>query len=221
MSPRASTKKRTESKHRGTELEVLVEEESAEEALKPLLSNLLRSRQIRVNIRKFQGKPDLLKKLPLRLAGYAASRRRGVDVRVVVLVDRDTDDCVELKRQLDKIARGAGLVPRSDTPGAFHVLNRIAVRELESWYFGDWCAVRKAFPKVAKDVPRKYRSNPDQAQGKCSDAFEKILAAGGVRVVSKPDWGRRIGPHLSLNENRSPSFLAFIQGVESIVAPEH
>lgn len=196
-----------------------MEEESAGEALKPLLSTLLDGHQVRVGIRKFQGKPDLLKKLPQRLEGYASARRRGADVRVAVLVDQDNDDCGELKLRLDKIARGAGLVPRADAgaPGEFQVLNRIAVRELECWYFGDWHAVRTAFPKVPKEVPRKYRGNPDLAAGKASDAFEKLLATSGVRVVSKPDWGRRVGPHLSLESNRSPSFRYFVSGVRGLV----
>ncbi|MBU7597164.1 DUF4276 family protein [Streptomyces sp. P38-E01] len=218
MSRVSSGGKRTKTAFGGIELEVLVEEESAEEALKPLLSNLLQGTRIRVGIRKFQGKPDLLKKLPQRLEGYALSRQRGSDVRVVVLLDQDNDNCAELKLRLDRIARNAGMVPRADAPeGAFQVLNRIAVRELECWYFGDWDAVRKAFPKVPGEVPKKYRQNPDLAAGKASDAFGKVLGTSGVRVASKPQWGKRAGPHLSVSQSRSPSFLTFVRGVKEIV----
>ncbi|MBC3991090.1 DUF4276 family protein [Streptomyces sp. AC563] len=202
------------------ELEVLVEEESASEALKPLLARVLQGSDVQLRIRRFQGKPDLLKKLPDRLLGYAAARRRGSDVRVVVLVDRDNDDCATLKKDLDRFARQAGLTPRvdADNAGCFDVLNRIAIRELESWYFGDWDAVRKAFPKVAKEAPRAYRANPDLPAGKASDVFEKILSSSGVRIASKPEWGRRIGPRLSVEENRSPSFHAFLSGVRALIA---
>ncbi|WP_157996895.1 MULTISPECIES: DUF4276 family protein [Streptomyces] len=201
------------------QLEVLVEEESAKRALKPLLSALFDGRRVKISVRTFCGKPDLLKKLPERLAGYAASRRRGEDIRVVVLVDRDNDTCTELKTRMDEIARSAGLVPRGDDSGTgrFQVVNRIAVRELESWYFGDWPAVRKAFPKMGAEPPKKYRGNPDAAQGKCSDAFEKALSASGVRMASKPQWAERVGAHLSLTENASPSFHAFVRGVGDLV----
>ncbi|MFI2239152.1 DUF4276 family protein [Streptomyces chrestomyceticus] len=200
-------------------IEFLVEEESAGEVLKPLLANMLEGRNVRVKIHPFRGKPDLLKKLPNRLRGYASARRRGDDIRVVVLVDKDGDDCVALKETLDRTARSAGLVVRADKGdgGVFQVLNRIAVRELESWYFGDWGAVRKGFPKAPADMPRAYRGNPDAVGGKCSEAFERVLRSGGMRVASKPEWGRRIGPHLELDgRNRSPSFRAFVEGVRDI-----
>ncbi|MET8883065.1 DUF4276 family protein [Streptomyces rubiginosohelvolus] len=199
-------------------MEFLVEEESAAEALKPLLSKIFAGEQIRTAVRQFQGKPDLLKKLPQRLQGYAAARRRGEDIRVVILVDLDTDSCVALKKKLEEAAGEAGLITRarSDDEGVFHVLNRIAIRELESWYFGDWGAVRKAFPKVSREVPRAYKRNPDSVSGKCSDAFEKALRSSGVKISSKPEWGRRVGPHLSLEGNASPSFNAFISGVREI-----
>lgn len=203
-------------------LELLVEEESADEALKPLVGQIFQGEAVRVGIRRFQGKPDLLKKLPERLRGYAAARRRGEDFRIVVLVDQDNDDCKVLKEKLDSIAEQAGLTTRAKRAGAgpFQVLNRIAIRELESWYFGDWPAVRTAFPKVTQDVPRTYKNNPDSASGKCSDAFEKVLRAHGIRMASKPEWGRRIGPRLSLSDNRSPSFNAFVSGLREIATPD-
>lgn len=206
---------------RFVQLEVLVEEQSASEALKVLLPRIVQDKEVRVKIHPFRGKPDLLKNLPVRLRGYAAARNRGEDIRIVVLVDQDTDNCGELKKILDAEARKAGLTPRADKMenNVFHVLNRIAMRELESWYFGDWGAVRKGFPRVSSQVPKAYRGNPDVVSGKCSDAFERVLRACGIRIVSKPDWGRRIGPHMDVSgNNRSPSFRAFVDGIRDISA---
>ncbi|SOD60617.1 protein of unknown function [Streptomyces zhaozhouensis] len=221
MSRKASGPSRSRRSRSSLLLEVLVEEESASEALKPLLSRILAGWEVRVRVHPFRGKPDLLKKLPNRLRGYAAARRRGEDIRVVVLVDKDGDDCKALKQQLDVIARKAGLVPRvaKGADGAFHVLNRIASRELESWYFGDWDAVREGFTKVPAEPPRAYRGNPDVPAGKCSDAFERVLRSCDTRIASKTEWGRRIGPHLDCaGKNRSPSFRAFVDGVRDIVS---
>ncbi|MGW7516977.1 DUF4276 family protein [Streptomyces sp. NPDC054796] len=203
-------------------IEVLVEEESASTALRPLIHKILEGTGARFQIRHFRGKPDLIKRLPERLRGYAQARKRGEDLRVVVLVDRDSDDCAVLKADLDAIAREAGLTPRAGTgsgsSGSFHVLTCVAVRELESWYFGDWEAVRAGFPKVPKDAPRAYRSNPDSVDKKCSDDFEKMLRASRVNIASKPEWGRRVGPNLSVDGNKSPSFRAFVKGVRDIAS---
>lgn len=48
-------------------------------------------------IHTFQGKRDLLGKLENRLKGYA--RWLPADWRIVVVVDRDDDDCLRLKQQ--------------------------------------------------------------------------------------------------------------------------
>ncbi len=203
-------------------LEVLVEEESADEALTCLLRTVLRDEPVTFKVRRFQGKPDLLKKLPDRLRGYANARARGEDVRIVVLVDRDDDDCVRLKKELDQIVAKAGLVSRArqSAEGFFCVLNRIAVRELETWYFGDWQAVRTAFPKAPAQPGRAFRRNPDSVGGKHSDAFQKELRKGGVSIAAKPEWGRRIGPHLDPRRNSSASFRAFVEGVLALVRSE-
>ena len=171
-----------------------------------------------IEVRPHRGKPDLLKKLPTLLQGYALLRRRGRDVRVLVLVDQDTDDCAALKRRLEDIARGAGPATRQTARGGpFAVVNRSAVRELENWYLGDWGAVRSAFPKVKADVPTEYRHNADKCDKETSDVFADVLRRNGVRNESKPDWAKRIGPHLSPEANRSPSFGAFLQGARSLL----
>ena len=97
-------------------------------------------------IHAFRGKDQLLKRLPSRLNGYA--RWIPPDYRIVVLVDRDNEDCEKLKAQLEQIALNAGLATRSQPAGGqFTVINRIVIEELEAWYFGDWQAVRNAHPR--------------------------------------------------------------------------
>ncbi|MBA0051721.1 DUF4276 family protein [Streptomyces sp. AJS327] len=202
---------------RAVELEILVEEESAGIAVKDLVHRVVADAQVTVRIRQFRGKPDLLKKLPARLRGYAAARDRGDDVRILVLLDKDDDDCRNLKANLDSIAMQAGLTVKGKQGGEFCVLNRIAVRELESWYFGDWRAVRKAFPKIPVEPPKRFRGNPDCVDGKPSEAFNRVLRGAGVRMTAKTMWGQRIGPHLDPDRNNSMSFRAFIDGLREIV----
>ena len=92
------------------------------------------------DIHAFRGKTDLLRKLMKRLRGYAMWIPE--HFRIVVVVDRDNHDCRELKEHLDTVASDSGLLTRSPAGHrAWQVVNRIAIEELEAWYFGDWEAV--------------------------------------------------------------------------------
>ncbi|WAE72032.1 DUF4276 family protein [Streptomonospora nanhaiensis] len=204
---------------RPTELEVLVEEESAALLLRRNLRSWLGcGSETIIKVRPFKGKPALLQKLPVVLEGYAALRRNGHDVRVLVLVDQDADDCSVLKGQLEDMACEAGLGTRQTSRGRpFVVVNRMAVRELENWYFGDWEAVRSAFPKIRVQAPAEYRNNADRRDKKTSDVFEKMLVSAGIRNASKPDWADRVGPCMDPARNSSASFRIFLEGARSLV----
>lgn len=90
-------------------LEILVEERSAAEALRLLVPKIVPGAHEGANfaIREFSGKQSLLKKLPDRLRGYG----HDPTVRVLVLVDRDNQDCRKLKKELDRICESVGYAP--------------------------------------------------------------------------------------------------------------
>jgi hypothetical protein len=201
------------------ELEVLVEEESAAKLLNGQLRSWLRcGSRVTIKVRKFRGKPDLLKNLPTLLNGYSSLRRSGRDIRVLVLVDQDLDDCMKLKADLESTAKSAGLITRRSAGGdSIAVVNRIAVRELENWYFGDWSAVQSAFPKVKSKVPALYSGNADRRDRKTSSEFEKALKRCGIQNSSKPDWAARVGPSMVPERNTSQSFQAFVEGARALV----
>lgn len=158
-------------------LEILVEEASMEAGLRLMLPNWLGA--VDFEIFPFQGKFDLFAKLPDRLRGY--SRFLPVNWRILVLIDRDQTDCRELKQQLEDIAAQAGLVTRSSAGGAdYQLVNCVFVEELEAWYFGDWDAVRKAYPKIDGKWPGKaaYR-DPDKITGGTWESFERIAQKAG------------------------------------------
>jgi len=81
-------------------LEILVEERSAEVALRALVPKIVEGRAT-FEVRVHQGKPDLLQRLPNRLRGYRACLPE--DHRIVVLVDEDRQDCLALKGQLQGV----------------------------------------------------------------------------------------------------------------------
>lgn len=202
-----------------TQIEFLVEEPSAEEALRHVLPKLVRGRA-RWKLVNFGSKYKLLKALPARLAAYRVRIARGEPLRVVVRVDRDSDDCAALKRQLETMARAAGLATKTcpDAKGQFLVVNRIAIEELESWFIGDPAALRLAFSGLpAIDTGKGNFRNPDN--GGSWEALHRFLKKHGIYKSSYPkiDAARRIGPGLDLQANRSRSFQVFVQGVEALL----
>lgn len=198
-------------------VEVLVEEPSAEAALRSLLPRILG--ELTFEVYRHTCKDDLLKRLPERLRGYASWLPD--DWRIVVVVDRDDDDCAALKGRLEQTAHDAGLRTRS-SGGVIQVVNRLAIEELEAWYFGDWQAVCAAYPKVSARIPTqaKYR-DPDAIRGGTWEAFERVLqAAGYFRTgLRKIEAARAVAAHMDPARNTSPSFGALRTALAAMVTP--
>jgi hypothetical protein len=192
-------------------IEFLVEEYSAEALLNNLLPLMLPA-ETTYAIHVFSGKPDLLVKLPKRLRGY----RKWLpdDWRIVVLVDKDREDCRSLKAKLEKTAYQAGFVTKSSAyaKGKFEVINRLAIEELEAWYFGDTEALVRAYPQLPAFVgsTAQYR-NPDAIAGGTWEALERILKRAGYYPGGMPkvDTARRISKYMDPYRNRSKSFQVF------------
>lgn len=182
-----------------------------EACLRGLLPKLLVDRAT-FGIYPFMGKPDLFEKLPKRLRGYATWLPP--DWRIVIVVDRDQDDCAQLKSRIDEAIAGAGLMSKTSANAgqSWSVVSRFAIEELEAWYFGDWAAVRQSYPRVNPNVPQqaKYR-NPDAIAGGTWEALERVLQAAGYfkSGLRKIELARTLGVAMNAADNRSPSFAHF------------
>ncbi len=199
--------------------EFFVEEESMEIFLQTLIPKLIGN--ILYGIYPFQGKRELLALLPDRLRGYA--RMNEQNGCVIVIIDRDNKDCKTLKADLEKIALDAGLITKSSqgTNSRFQVINRIAIEELEAWYFGDWSAVISAYPEVPPSIPTNSKySNPDAIQGGTEEALEKIFRKAGYHKsgLRKREAAREIVPHIIPSRNTSKSFQVFRDAIQQLVA---
>jgi hypothetical protein len=190
-------------------IEVMVEEASMETALRILVPRVVGP--VHCTFQRFPGKPALLRQLPQRLR---ALRRMSVaDWLALVVVDRDRDNCRRLKARLDHEAVLAGLSTRaSNLDGSMAVVNRIAIEELEAWYFGDWPAVVAAYPRVPITIPNRvpYR-DPDAIAGGTWESFERILQRanyfpGGLRKIEAAE---QIAPHMDPSRNGSRNFQVF------------
>jgi len=191
-------------------LEFLVEEVSMETFLNAWLHRTL-PESCTFEVSAYRGKPALLRKLEARLKGYATWLP--ADWRIVVIVDRDDDECHELKSRLERLCADAGLRSRRAADGAdWQVVTRIAIEELEAWYFGDWRAVRRAYPRVSPGIPRRARyRDPDAIRGGTWEAFERVMNEGGYfeEGLAKVEVAAAIGEHIDPASNRSHSFAVF------------
>ncbi len=152
-----------------------------------------------------QERPDprqrgLLDQLPAKIRGYSALPPT---YWLVVLIDADRDDCRELKQQLVELYTNLDNRPAN-------VLFRIAVEEIESWFLADPEAIRNAYSKAKlSNLPA-----PDAVVG----AWEHLAKAlrkdpKNCTGADKYEWGQSIAPHLDLEDPKSPSLRAFIQGI--------
>ena len=160
------------------------------------------------HIHAFQGKTDLLSRLEQRLFGYAAWLP--ADWRIIVLVDRDNDECRGLKSQLENMCARAGLATRRAHPGAnWRGATCLAIEELEAWYFGEWIAVRSAYSTASRHVPAKARyRDSDNIRGGTWEAFERVMQRSGYFKggLEKVRAAREIGIQIEVERSVSPSF---------------
>jgi hypothetical protein len=191
-------------------IEFLVEEPSAEAALRNLVPKICGD-GISFNIHAYRSKSDLLGKLPKRLKGYR--NFLPPDWRIVVLIDEEN---------LDNVAKEAGLVAKSVARdgSSFQVLNRIAIEELEAWFFGDIEAIHQAYERIPLNLGTKsaYR-DPDAIKGGTWEAMERELQRasyfkGGLAKIKA---ARAISANMVPSRNRSQSFQAFQSGLLDIL----
>jgi hypothetical protein len=198
-------------------IELFLEEPSAEAFLKEFMPKILPPATT-WNPVVFQGKSNLLANLESRLKAYSSWLPE--DWRIVVLIDEDRSDCRALKKNLEDIAAAAGLLTKTVAGGGgFVVLNRIAVEELEAWFFGDPQALVAAYPRVPATFASKakYR-NPDAVAGGTWEALERVLQRAGYYQggVAKIEVARNVSKHMDVSRNSSASFKCFVSGIASL-----
>lgn len=198
-------------------IEFFLEEPSAEAFLQGMVHRLLPA-GVTSSFIVFQGKHDLLTNLKPRLKGYRSWIAE--DYRIVVLVDEDREDCRQLKAKLEAAATAAGL-PTKTSPkkAAFVVLNRIAIEELEAWFFGDIAALATAFPGVSPTLGAKARyRDPDAIAGGTWEALQRVLQKAGhfAGGLPKIEVARTMARHMDPARNTSTSFRQFVQGLAAL-----
>lgn len=180
----------------------LLEEASAGEMLKAVLPKML-PQQMKIHILAFEGKQDLIKRLEKRLRLWLAP-----DSYFLVMLDKDSGDCISIKNRLEKIVEQSGKADRT--------LIRIACCELESFYLGDLAAVEKGLcinNCSGMQTKRKF-TNPDSLNN-AAEELKKLTK----KEYQKISGSRCIAPHLLLDgSNKSHSFNILIEGIRRMTA---
>jgi hypothetical protein len=158
----------------------------------------------------------LLDQLPRLLQGYG--KTPGIDA-VVVVLDTDRRDCKAFLQELKAVANKCQPAPNT--------MFRLAIEEMEAWYLGDRAALLSAFPRAKREVLDRY------VQDSVCGTWELLADAvysGGVAAIKKTgwplpgqikhQWAEKIGPYMALNQNASPSFGKFRDGLTRLIAQE-
>ncbi len=177
----------------------LLEEPSAQDALQAWLPNWLPG-DVKPHFIVFQGKQDLEKNMVLKLRRWLLPNSR-----FLVLRDQDSGGCKEVK---------AGLMARCVAAGRPDAVVRVACRDLESFFIGDWQAVADAFgkPALARLARKAIYRNPDGV-GSPSQELAKHLSG-----YQKRDGARRIAPLVNPERNTFSSFHALRSAVLALGA---
>ncbi len=211
-------------------IEILVEDASGEKLLEALLSKLfgVNCDPHTWRIHGYKGigripknlyagsdpaKRILLDQLPRLLRGYG--KTPGIDA-VVVVLDSDRRNCVDFIAELKALAARCNTAPNT--------LFRIAIEEMEAWYFGDRLAIMAAYPKAKVDILQRYTQ--DSVCGTWELLADAIYPGGSAAIKRagwplpgqiKHEWAEKIGPLLDLDRNVSPSFGKLRDGLRRLV----
>ena len=211
-------------------IEILVEDSSAEKLLRVLLPRFLglqgEPHTWRLHAYKGIGripkglatkadpaKRILLDQLPKLLRGYGNTP--GIDA-VVIVIDTDRRECAAFLAELRAVADACNPVPNT--------LFRLAVEEVEAWYFGDQVALLTAYPRAKRDVLGRYVQ--DSVCGTW-ELFADAVHSGGSAAIKKAgwplpgqvkhEWAEKIGHLMDPERNISPSFGKLRDGLRRLV----
>lgn len=211
--------------------EILVEDQSGKKALDILVPKIIDDShtytvhsykgigRIPRNMRDADdaGKRILLDNLPKLLKGYGRTFAGYQNYFAAVILVCDLDDkCQKTFRdQLYNILISCN--PKPKTRFCF------AIEEGEAWFLGDLNAIKAAYPNAKDPILNSYVN--DSICGtweKLADAIYKggkaTLAAKGSQAVGreKSKWAEEISPHMSIDNNQSPSFCHFREKIREL-----
>jgi len=156
----------------------------------------------------------LLNDLATYLRGFNKSLS-GIPAVIIVIGDNDTD---EFRRSLENVANQNMII-----------IDRvfcIAVEEVEAWLLGDEAAILAAYPNA--QIASLHSYIQDSICGTWEVLADVIYPDGMQKIRKnhlsyieigklKSEWSKKIGVHMDIYNNQSPSFNSFISEIEKRV----
>lgn len=153
-------------------------------------------------------KRQLLTQLPQLLRGYGNDPFYRKNATIVVVCDLDNRCLNTFQGELLAVLNNCKQAPRT--------LFCIAVEEGEAWLLGDIPAIKAAYPTAKDNILSSYIN--DSICGTWEHLADALLPKGhrelkkkGFQAIGtqKSVWAEKIGPHMDIARNRSPSFRDF------------
>lgn len=203
----------------------LIEDQSSAALIEILMRRIsLTNEDITFNCKSFKGIGGFTKKNTVKetksgkllndLATYLRGFNRSlqyIPAVIIVVLDNDTRNTKEFLAELNQVAR-------QNRINLDHVFC-IAVEEVEAWLLGDEAAVLAAYPSAKHQLLHTYVQ--DSICGTW-EVLADVIYPGGVSKLKKDcptyieigkcksEWARKIGIHMDIANNNSPSFNYFI-----------
>ena len=158
----------------------------------------------------------LLNNLPRYMRGIGKALQKMPNAALIVVLDNDKRDIQQFRQELEDTAVSNMIL----CDYAFCV----AIKELEAWLLGDTEAIRAAYPNAKMQYIKKYEQDAicetwevlaDMVYPKGLTELRKKAGNAYAEIgKAKCEWADRIGRHIHLHENNSPSYQHFINELE-------
>lgn len=155
----------------------------------------------------------LLNDLATYLRGFNKSLQ-GMPSAIVVVLDNDDKNPEEFQARLEEVAVANHIT-------LDHVFC-IAIEEMEAWLLGDRAALMAAYPSARSQTLNSYVQ--DSICGTWERLADAVYQGGLIKFrrdcpsyievgAYKSEWARKIGAHMDIERNISPSFQHFMSEI--------
>ncbi|CUX34537.1 DUF4276 family protein [Clostridium sp. C105KSO13] len=161
---------------------------------------------------------QLLKDLPKRMKAIQAKYGGAEDVSIFIVLDNDTRNTMEFKRQLKNVAKREQI--------SMDYVFCIAIEEMEAWLLGDKDAIQAAYAKVSDRIASKHSGYKQDSICGTWEYLADMITKGGISRFQKmnptafdvgrckSEWAENIGRQMNIRRNSSPSFQSFINELD-------
>lgn len=158
----------------------------------------------------------LLNDLPKRIRAFNSILRNKENASLFVIVDNDRRETNVFRKQLAETSSYDNI--------SLDRVFCIAIEEIEAWLLGDVSAIKSAYPTMKDRISQKhpqYKQDEIRHDGTWEFLLELLDTPRRGRTKKahlayadlgklKSEWAERIGVHMNIRENASPSFNYFI-----------